>query len=126
MPNAPPTNGQLARQRHPERFRLPRSEANKFRSKARWQRFRKWFVNKPENCYCADPFGTHVYDGRHLMVTHPLDVHHIVPLEQAPELACVEDNCVTLCRRCHKRVEGMVQAGRDTRGLFGERSIRDA
>ena len=31
-------------------------------------------------------------------------VHHIVPLEQAPELALTESNLVTLCRKCHEQL----------------------
>lgn len=33
-------------------------------------------------------------------------VHHIVPLEDAPELALDMSNLVALCRDCHERVHG--------------------
>ncbi|MDD4049342.1 MAG: HNH endonuclease [Clostridia bacterium] len=34
-----------------------------------------------------------------------LNVHHIKPVNRYPELACVFNNVITLCRDCHRRVE---------------------
>lgn len=38
--------------------------------------------------------------------TKSLTVHHIIPVRTDPSLALEMDNCVTLCRSCHGRVEG--------------------
>ena len=34
----------------------------------------------------------------------PLHVHHIVPLSRDASLEFDEDNCITLCEDCHKKV----------------------
>lgn len=31
-------------------------------------------------------------------------VHHIIPIEEAPELAFVDDNLITICKTCHNRL----------------------
>lgn len=30
-----------------------------------------------------------------------LEVHHVKPIRERPDLALVPDNCLTLCVRCH-------------------------
>jgi 5-methylcytosine-specific restriction endonuclease McrA len=32
-----------------------------------------------------------------------LEVHHIVPFSNDPALELDEDNCITLCKECHKK-----------------------
>ena len=34
-----------------------------------------------------------------------LEVHHIAPINEAPEKALEESNCITLCRDCHELAE---------------------
>lgn len=57
---------------------------------ARWEKFRKWFLSKPENCVCKDC--------ERVASVH---VHHIKKLRDYPKLKCVESNCMGLCGVCH-------------------------
>ena len=75
-------------------------EAQRFRSSARWQRFRDWF--KRVHPLCVDPFGYHREDGKAQAAEH---VHHIVPLVESIEDACDEANCMAVCAACHARLE---------------------
>lgn len=36
-------------------------------------------------------------------ITEAKEVHHIVHLEDAPELALCNDNLISLCKRCHNK-----------------------
>ena len=74
--------------------------AQRFRSSARWQRFRDWF--KRVHPLCADPFGYHREDG---VAQVAEQVHHIVPLVESIEDACDEANCMAVCTACHARLE---------------------
>ena len=91
-----------------------RTAADRFRSTAAWQRFRRQF--RRANPLCANPFGTHDDVGGLVPMDH---VHHIVAISEAPDRALDESNCVALCEQCHHRVEGMVKAGVETCQLFG-------
>lgn len=42
---------------------------------------------------------------RGIAQTEGLEVHHIVPVEDAPELLTEEQNLITLCQRCHEAAE---------------------
>ena len=33
------------------------------------------------------------------------EVHHIIPIEERPDLAFVEDNLMSVCRECHEEME---------------------
>ena len=46
--------------------------------------------------------------------TYRLEVHHIKPRLSNPELLFDEDNCITLCRRCHRKETMRFQKFRDT------------
>lgn len=49
---------------------------------------------------CADPYGHHA-----ARPVPSAEVHHIVPLRVAPELAFEPTNLVALCVACHAEVE---------------------
>ena len=118
MPWAPKTHRQRKRERDGTSSPLwgtrKRTDADRFRSTATWQRFRKQF--RRANPLCANPFGTHDDVGGLVPMAH---VHHIVPISEAPDRALDESNCVALCEQCHNRVEGMVRAGKETCHIFG-------
>ncbi len=81
-----------------------KTEAQRIRSSKRWTKFRTWFVKR--HLFCADPYGVHARDGRLFPTDH---VHHIVPLAVRPELAFRESNCMSLCAKCHGRLEAQGQ-----------------
>jgi 5-methylcytosine-specific restriction protein A len=56
---------------------------------AKWRKFRKWFLSR--HPLCTDCTGTR----------SATEVHHIQKLVDAPQLKCVEDNCMALCHSCH-------------------------
>jgi len=59
-----------------------------------WRRFRESFLAGHPTCSdCCDA-------GR---VTQALEVHHVRPVEEYPELRLVTANCMALCRSCHAR-----------------------
>ncbi len=82
----------------------------RFRSSARWQRFRKWFKNRHPVCF--NPFG----EAEHNRPTE--EVHHIVAYGKRPELGLTESNCAPLCTWCHGKTSGMERAGKDSEYLF--------
>lgn len=45
----------------------------------------------------------------------PLHVHHIVPIEERPDLARDEDNCVSACEAHHPSLEALRRALRERR-----------
>lgn len=60
----------------------------------KWDKFRAWFLQRPGNQLCAKC-------GRLAEV-----VHHIIPIEERPDLRLVASNCQALCRACHEKVHG--------------------
>ena len=88
-------------------------EAKRFRSSARWRKFRQWFLE--EHGLCADPFGHHDQDRR---IAVAREVHHIQPLAIRLDLGLDASNCAALCSICHNQVEGKEQAGEPTQQLF--------
>jgi len=121
MPNAPKTfrwvqpqsRQQADRQYDRKRNADPAlSAAAKFRSSVVWQRFRDWY--KREHPLCVDPFRDHPHEVRPVE-----DVHHVLGLAERLDLGLDADNCRSLCRACHAKVEGMARAGRPTAQLFG-------
>lgn len=88
------------------------AEAARLRGSDRWQAYRAWF--KRAHPMCCNPFGMpHHIDGTQ-------DVHHIVPVQDDPDLLCVEANTVPLCRACHAKVSAMERSGQEAqaRALF--------
>ena len=112
MPYAPPTLHQRRRGTRPT-APVRTTAARKIRNSSRWQRFRKWFLNR--HPLCCDPFGNHKRDGGPEAATC---VHHIVGLVVAPDLAFDEDNAAALCTRCHAQIEVRERRGERTRQLF--------
>lgn len=60
-----------------------------------WDRFRDWFLRQPGNQVCA------ICKKNMARV-----VHHIVPVEERPDLRLEPKNCQALCRECHERLHG--------------------
>ena len=83
--------------------------AERIRNGMPWRRFAKVF--KANHPLCCNPFGLHTLVG-------VKDVHHVQSLIDRPELAYDEENCRSLCRSCHNRVEAMERNGKRTKGLF--------
>jgi hypothetical protein len=76
------------------------SIANKLRSSSQWQRVREH--KRLLNPLCEDPFGEHAQAG----ISVPMqEVHHKVKINSAPELAFSVENLMSLCERCHERIE---------------------
>jgi len=111
MPYSPPTLNQRRRGRPALRERT--TAASRFRSSARWQRFRSWYLNA--NPLCEDIFGDHKRDG---VIVSATDVHHVVSLATAPHLGLDEDNAAGLCVRCHAQIESRERRGVSTQMLF--------
>ena len=118
MPNKPKTHRphwMPTRAQQRSEYDARRGEAAEQRGSARWQNYRAWFKRK--HPMCCNPFGLE----HHIEATQ--DVHHIVPVHEAPHRLCDESNTVPLCRPCHTRVstmERMERTGQATeaRALF--------
>ena len=107
MPRSPPVHSPRgSKQQQAKAYDAGRQHepSTHLRNSARWQAFRAWF--KRRHPLCVDPFGTHKDEGRVVPGAH---VHHIKPLKHHPDMAYVEDNCMSLCAACHNRVEAMVE-----------------
>lgn len=87
------------------------AKAADIRNTIRWRKFARWFRATHPLCY--NPFGVHAGP------VPMQEVHHIVPLRDAPELAFKESNCMSLCIRCHKRIE--MNSGTESRGALSTR-----
>jgi 5-methylcytosine-specific restriction endonuclease McrA len=66
-------------------------------SNRRWRRLRAMVLR--EHPLCADPFGCH--GGR---TVPAVDVDHVLPRRQRPDLTFVKTNLRALCKACHGRV----------------------
>jgi len=86
--------------------------AARIRSGTAWQQARRVFI--AQHPLCCDPFTVHQITGPRLSQ----HVHHIAPLIERPELACVESNLAALCTACHSHVESLVRKGKPTAYLF--------
>ena len=53
---------------------------------------------------CADPFARHRLAGE---TVPAVEVHHIEPLAERPDLAFHPENLVGLCPSCHRRLDTM-------------------
>lgn len=69
-------------------------EATIFYKSAKWRKFRRRIIERDEGI-CIRCFL------KGLIVTSNLEVHHIKPRSQYPELAFDESNCITLCKSCN-------------------------
>ena len=70
----------------------PVTAAMKFRSSARWQKFRAWYRSLHPLCERCEPGG---------ITKASEEVHHVIPLSERPDLGLDEDNDLALCRECH-------------------------
>jgi len=109
MPNTPKSHRQRIaatvgrkwsdRQYEAKRMADPRlARAKRIRNSARYQRFRKWFVQ--HHPICEDPESRHRGE-----VIAAVQVHHKKPLREAPGLALSESNCLAVCAGCHASLE---------------------
>lgn len=44
------------------------------------------------------------------------NIHHIVPISVEPDLQFVEDNLITLCKTCHRRLHGFIKVSHNPKG----------
>jgi len=109
----PKTLSELKKKSYKREFR-PLTEARKIRDTGRYQRFRSRFRKK--HPICCDPLSIHPNEVK--QIEH---VHHIIGVNERPDLALCEDNCAPLCTECHGRIEGMERTGKPTQHLFKER-----
>ena len=75
-----------------------RTEEQKFRSTAQWQR-KRWQVLQRDGFCCR------LCLHNHKMETRGLQVHHIVKMRDNPSLRLEDTNLITLCPECHSIVE---------------------
>ena len=91
----------------------PRDSAeDKFRNRKSWRR-------KAEEIKERDLQLCRVCLAQKRYVFRNLSVHHIVPLREDISLGLVNDNLITLCRRCHEDAEN----GRISREFLKELTI---
>jgi 5-methylcytosine-specific restriction endonuclease McrA len=84
-----------------KRARTPHlAEAARLRSSAKWQRIRR--IKLAQDPLCEDPRGDHRRRGT---TATAQQVHHIRPLATHPELAFDLGNLMSLCTRCHAKLE---------------------
>lgn len=74
--------------------------AAQVRSSAAWQRLRR--IKLTMDPLCEDPHGEHARTGRTATATQ---AHHVLPLATHPELALELSNLMSVCTRCHARLE---------------------
>lgn len=116
MPRKPPTHeGRKGRSRGAYERRRRRTPAlawaKKFRSSARWQQFRAWYLAR--HPLCEDPFQHHEEDGRAVASEQ---VHHVLPLVTHPHLALDPCNALGVCTACHGRLSEMERRGQPWKG----------
>ena len=76
-----------------------RTDAQRFRSSRTWQR-------KTEEIKRRDKYLCRLclFNGR--INNRDLSVHHIVPIAKANDRRLDNDNLITLCSECHRKIEG--------------------
>jgi 5-methylcytosine-specific restriction endonuclease McrA len=83
-----------------------RTTQHEIRSSKRWQRVAKFVRRRDGNrCTYGTYKGEHVDGGRCTKTGPSLPVHHVQPVEEAPELAFEPGNCRTLCTTHHNRID---------------------
>lgn len=82
----------------PKRRKQGRREAESFRSTYAWRKKRAEIRERDHHlCVYSFAHGRLIHEG--------LEVHHIVPLEERPDLGLEDSNLVTLCGEVHERAE---------------------
>ena len=82
----------------PKRKKQGKREAEQTRSSYAWQKKRE-AIKKRDHYLCVYSLS----QGR--IVYGELEVHHITPLEERPDLAFEDGNLITLCKEVHERAE---------------------
>lgn len=82
----------------PKRKKQGKREAEQTRSSYVWQKKRKE-IKERDHYLCVYSLSK----GR--IVYEDLEVHHIIPLEERPDLAFEDGNLITLCQEVHERAE---------------------
>lgn len=81
---------------------MGRDFSHAFYKSADWQRVRDYCM-KRDQWLCRDCLANGIY-------TPAEEVHHIIELDPVtvmkPEVALNPDNCVSLCRECHRKRHG--------------------
>lgn len=85
----------LARNNDPEL-----SEAMRIRSSYKWKRVR--LLKLSNDSICEDPYKDHA---NKQTIESARQVHHIKGLRKHPDLAFVWSNLMSVCTRCHARLE---------------------
>jgi 5-methylcytosine-specific restriction protein A len=80
--------------------------AAKIRSGRRWQKVRAMKLSRDP--LCEDPLGDHERCGDTASATQ---VHHIKPLAEHPELAYHMHNLMSICTKCHSKIEAQIRFG---------------
>ena len=104
-PNSPPTDTQLRRKLHPEWYRKLKTEANAIRRTGRWKKVSRMF--RKSYPVCCNPLDLHPRQ-----VRSTAHAHHIIPIEEAPELAFDWSNLAPLYAECYGAVEAIGPKGR--------------
>ena len=74
----------------------------RIRNSYRWQRKREEIKRRDGG---IDQIAAHGLDGPPYIETRRLQVHHIIPLEERPDLAFDNDNLITVSPRTHELAE---------------------
>lgn len=92
----------------PKRRKQGKREAEQFRNRYAWRKKRQEIRARDYHLcrYCLE---------RGVFTCEGLAVHHIVPLEERPELGLEDGNLITLCESCHEAAE---------RGTLGREILR--
>ena len=91
--------GQCPRKRETYRSNGPRTEEQKFRSGAAWQRMAAE-IKRRDASLCKLCSNEGAINGR------DLSIHHIEPISRDPDRKLDSSNLITLCREHHALVEG--------------------
>jgi len=84
--------------RRPVRKKVGSREAEQFRPSYKWQKKREC-IRERDIHLCRACLAQGLLKGE------GLEVHHIIPIEEEPELALADDNLITLCGTCHEKAE---------------------
>lgn len=94
MPYAAPNHRPGGSERRPRSSRRVKTPDDGFYSRARWRKFRRYFLANNQVCVACKAHG---------IVTPATEVDHIVPLRDDPARAYDVDNMQALCHSCHSR-----------------------
>ena len=89
----------------------------KIRNGIRWQRKRNEIKKRDGG---IDQIAAHGLDGAPYIQTRNLQVHHIIPLEERPDLAYDDDNLITVSPRTHELAENNIISRDQLRAIVRE------